>query len=132
MDRSARMSDLAPDEYAVDRLLAAVPPVAPPIGFRDAVMRQLTATQPRTAWEWVVAAALVLPSFAFLAWDFAANGADFAEGINNALAAAQGSAGQVFFFVDGMVVLAAALLGLGSIVAAHALLVTTSSRAVAR
>ncbi len=126
------MDDLAPEERSIHRLLAAIPPAAPPIGFRDAVMRRVAAAQPRTAWEWIVAGALVLPSFAFLAWDVVANGSDFAEGLANAFAAAQGTASETFFFVDGMVVLAVALLGLGSIVAAHAALSVPQRRLAAR
>ncbi len=112
--------DLAPEERSLDRVLAAAAPLAPPIGFRDAVMRQVRAERPRTAWEWVVAAALALPSLAYLAWELSANGSDFIVGLSNAFAAAQGAQAEEFFFVDGLVVLAVALIGVASVVAAHA------------
>lgn len=126
------MTDLAPEERHVDALLRAVLPVAPPIGFRDAVMRRITADERRTAWEWIVATALALPSLLFLVWELTAYGADLGEAIDNAMDAAEQSPAQAFFFVDGTVVLAVALLGLASIVATHALLRASGPRTVAR
>jgi len=41
----------------VDRVLAAVPPVAPPIGFRDAVLRRIRAER-RSPYEWPMALVL--------------------------------------------------------------------------
>lgn len=120
MDRYHGTPDLAPEELSLDRVLAAAAPVAPPIGFRDAVMRQVGAERPRAMWEWVVAAALALPSLAYLVWDLAANGSDFIDGLSNAFLAAQGAQAEEFFFVDGLVVIAVALIGVASVVAAHA------------
>ncbi len=124
MDQYRRAPDLAPDERALDRVLSAAVPVAPPIGFRDSVMRRVRAERPRTTWEWIVATALALPSLAYLAWELAANGSDFVDGLSNAFAAAQGTQAEEFFFVDGLVVLAVALIGVASVVAAHASLGT--------
>jgi hypothetical protein len=119
MDRY-RVHDLEPEEESVDRVLATVPSVPPPQGFRDAVMRRIG--RRRSAWELVVAAALAVPSAAFLAWIALVHGEDFATGIQSVFTAAQGTQSELFFFVDGLVVLAVALLGLGSALAAHALL----------
>ncbi|MDP9265821.1 MAG: hypothetical protein M3O91_06870 [Chloroflexota bacterium] len=127
------MDDLEDDELAIDRLFAAVPPEAPPLGFRDAVMRALIAEE-RTSWEWIVAALLALPSFTFVAWELARSGADFARAFESAIAfatSAQGDA-EAFFFVDGLFVLAVALLGLASLIATHALLRRAPRVAAAR
>src|SRR5439155_859635 len=58
--------DIEPAERRTHELLANVPPRALPLGFRDAVMRQV-AGGGRMTWEWIIAAALALPSLAFLA-----------------------------------------------------------------
>ena len=124
-----RISDLDEDELAVDRLFAAVPPAAPPLGFRDEVMAALVAEQ-RTSWEWVVVALLALPSLAFVAWELARSGADFARAFESAIAFATSAQedAEAFFFVDGLFVLAVALLGLASLIATHALLRRTPRR----
>ncbi len=127
-----RMDDLEDDELALDRLFAAVPPEAPPVGFRDAVMGALVAEQ-RSSWEWIVAALLALPSLVFVAWELARSGADLARAFESALAftmSAQEDA-EAFFFVDGLFVLAVALLGLASLIATHALLRRTPHRVAA-
>lgn len=116
-----RMTDLDPAELAVDRLLAAVPPVPPPLGFRDAVMRRI-AGEPRSLLEWAVAAALALPSLAFLLWELAVEGVDLELALANVLTFAAGAQEQTFFSVDGLLVFAFALLGLGGLVGSHALL----------
>ena len=72
------MDDLEPDERALHRVLARTPPVAPPIGFRDAVMSRVR--EQRTVWEWVIAAILAVPSLAFLGWQLVENGDDFVDG----------------------------------------------------
>ncbi|MBI3522855.1 MAG: hypothetical protein HY071_07085 [Chloroflexi bacterium] len=117
-----RLPDLAPEERGVHRLLSAVAPVAPPFGFRDAVMQQVGATRRLGLVEWVIAAALAVPSLLFLIWEVATRGADFSEALGNAFIAAQNATADDLFFVDGTIVLAVALLGLGSLIATHALL----------
>jgi hypothetical protein len=114
------MPDLEPEERSVDRLLAGVTPVAPPIGFRDAVMRRIGASR-RAPYEWPLAAALALPSLAFIAWSLAVEGVDMALALENTLALAAGTQQQAFFSVDGLLVLAFALLGIGALVGSHAL-----------
>ena len=105
----------------MDRVLAAVPPVAPPIGFRDAVLRRIRAER-RSPYEWPMALALALPSLAYLVWTVGLNGADIAVAIENVFALAAGTEGQAFFSVDGLLVLAFALLGVGALLGTHALI----------
>ena len=62
------LSDLDADERELNYLLSAVPPQAPPVGFRDAVMRRVA--ERRVGWELLVAALLALPSLAYLARHF--------------------------------------------------------------
>jgi hypothetical protein len=121
--------DLEPAERRTHELLASVPPRALPLGFRDAVMRQVAGR--RTAWEWIVAAALALPSLGFLAHQFATHGDEFAAALNNVTAAASADTAEAFFFIDGATVLALALVGIASLIAAHAAIVAPS-REVAR
>lgn len=121
--------DLEPAERRTHELLASVPPRALPLGFRDAVMRQVASR--RTAWEWIVAAALALPSLGFLAQQFATHGDEFAAALNNVTAAASADTAEAFFFIDGATVLALALVGIASLIAAHAAIVAPS-REVAR
>jgi hypothetical protein len=56
----------------------------------------------------------------FLGYEVATRGAEFAAALNNVLVAATNDTPEAFFFVDGLTVLALALLGLASLVAAHA------------
>ena len=113
------MNDMHPDEAALDRLFAGVPPVAPPVGLRDSIMRRVRGDGQPTV-EWALAAILGLPSLAFLLWELVTGGL----GLDSALASlmtVSASADSAFFFVDGMVVVAFALLGLGALVSSHAL-----------
>jgi hypothetical protein len=122
--------DLEPAERRTHELLANVPPRALPLGFRDAVMRQVAGGGP-SAWEWIIAAALALPSLGFLAHQLATHGDEFAAAFNNMTAAASADTAEAFFFIDGATVLALALLGIASLIAAHAAILAPS-RKVAR
>jgi hypothetical protein len=113
------MSDIEPEEHALHSVLSTVPPKAPPLGFRDAVMRRVSHRQ--VGWEWLVSALLVFPSLAFLARQMTESGADFAAAIANVLTAASSDVASAAFFIDGLTVLALALVGVGCVVAAHAL-----------
>ncbi len=110
--------DLDADERDLDRLLAAVPPVAPPLGFRDGVLRRVA--ERRVMWEWIVAALFAIPSLAFLVRQVAVHGDEFAAAFGNVVTAASSQTADAFFFVDGLTVLALALLGAACAVAAHA------------
>lgn len=123
-----RPGDLEIAERAIDRVLAAVPPVAPPLGFRDAVMKRIGAEH-RSPYEWPIALALALPSLAYVVWSLGQGGADIALAVENMFTLAAGAEEQAFFAVDGLLVLAFALLGIGALVGSHAL-VTPAEDAV--
>lgn len=124
--------DLGPEERDLDRLLATAPPLALPIGFRDAVLSKIRGER-RVAWEWIVAALFALPSLAFLVRQVLVHGEDFAQAFSNIVTAASTETNDAFFFVDGLTVVALALLGIACAIAAHALLVTsTPTRSVIR
>ena len=119
-------SDLEPDERDLHFVLSAIPLQAPPVGFRDAVMRRIV--ERRVGWEWLVAALLALPSLAFLARQIAESGADFAAALVNVLGAASSETANASFFIDGLTVLAVALVGVACVFAAHALIASTPGR----
>lgn len=115
-----RPPDLMPQERGIDRVLAAVPPVAPPLGFRDAVMKRIRGER-RSPYEWPIALALALPSLAYVVWAVATGGADLTLALENIFTLASGTGEEAFFAVDGLLVLAFALLGIGALVGSHAL-----------
>lgn len=114
--------DLAADERDIHLVLASAPPHAVPIGFRGRVMERVA--ERRVAWEWIVAALFAIPSLVFLARQVLVYGDDFMQAMSNVVTAAASEASDAFFFVDGLTVLALALLGIACAFAAHALLVT--------
>lgn len=120
--------DLEPAERGTHRLLAAVPPHPLPLGFRDAVMR-CVAARGASPWEWFVCASLAVPSLAFLAHQLATHGEEFSVALNNVLSAATAESADAFFFVDGTTVLALALVGIASLIAAHASIVAPARHA---
>jgi hypothetical protein len=125
------LDDLDPDELQLHQLLAAAPPQALPMGFRDAVMSRVRS--PRVTWELIVALLFAVPSLAFLARQILVHGEDFARAIGNVMTAASSETTDAFFFVDGLTVIALALLGVACAFAAHALLVSGNrNRTVAR
>ena len=116
------LPDLDADERDLDRLLASVPPVPLPLGFRDRVMTRL---QHRgVTWEWIVAGLFAVPSLLYLARLVMVHGDDFAQALGNVVTAASSETSDAFFFVDGLTVIALALLGVACAFAAHALFVT--------
>jgi hypothetical protein len=119
-------SDLEPEERDLHFVLSAIPPQAPPVGFKDAVMRRVV--ERRVGWEWLVAALLALPSLAFLARQLAESGKDFAAALAGVLGAASSETANASFFIDGLTVLAVALVGVACVLAAHALISSTPSR----
>ena len=124
--------DLDPAEAELDQLLVGAPPVALPVGFRDTVMTRLRAER-HVTWEWIVAALFAIPSLAYLARLVVVHGDDINAAIGNVVAAASAQSSDAFFFVDGLTVIALALLGIACAFAAHALFVTTPGpRRIAR
>ena len=129
------MNDLQPDEREIHELLSAVRPAALPVGFRDAVMREIRTDRRATRWEWVFAAVLALPSLAYLAWGLLSHGAELGASLNAILVAAQGldQTTGADIVVDGLSIISLALVAIGSAVAAHAMLSSTERhRMVAR
>jgi hypothetical protein len=120
------LSDLEPEERDLHLVLSTLPPQAPPVGFRDAVMRRVV--ERRVGWELLVAALLALPSLAFLARQVAESGEDFAAALVNILGAASSTTANASFFIDGLTVLAVALVGVACVLAAHALIASTPGR----
>jgi len=116
-------SDLEPEERDLQNVLSAVPPQALPVGFRDAVMRRVV--ERRVGWEWLVAALLALPSLAYLARQLADSGEDFVAALTNIVTAASSTTTTASFFIDGLTVLAVALVGVACVFAAHALMAST-------
>lgn len=116
------LGDLEPDERDLDRLLASAPPAPLPLGFRDAVMTRLQSRG--AAWEWIVAALFAVPSVMYLGRLLMVHGDDFAQALGNVVVAASSQTSDAFFFVDGLTVIALALLGIACAFAAHALVVT--------
>lgn len=127
------MHDLERPEQDIHRVLSAVRPEPLPVGFRDAVMRRISADR-GVAWEWIAAATLVVPSLGYLIWAVLVHGADLANGLDRVITAAQGleDASGTAFFVDGLLVIAVALVGLGSLIATHALLRGSGRQALPR
>jgi hypothetical protein len=124
--------DLDAEEADLDRLLAAARPAPLPIGFRDVVMSRLRSDR-RVTWEWIVAALFALPSVAYLARLILVHGDDVMAAIGNIVAAASTDTTDAFFFVDGVTVIALALLGVACAFAAHALAVSApDTRRLAR
>ena len=116
------LGDLEPDERDLDRVLASVPPMPLPFGFRDGVMTRIA--QRGVTWEWIVAGLFAVPSVIYLVRLVMVHGEDFAQALGNVVTAASSATSDAFFFVDGLTVIALALLGIACAFAAHALFVT--------
>ena len=118
------MNDLDHEELELHRVLSAARPASLPIGFRDAVMSRVRGDGTATRWEWIFAAILALPSLAYLGWGLIAHGSELGASISAILVAAQGldQTSGADVVVDGLAVISLALLGIGSAVAAHAML----------
>lgn len=119
--------DLEPAERGVHRALASAPPRPLPFGFRDAVMTRVRRER-RVTWEWIVAVVLALPNLAFLARQVAVHGQDFAQAIGNIVSATSAETSEAFFAVDGLTIVALALLGISCALAAHALANSATTR----
>jgi hypothetical protein len=118
------MNDLDPAELSIHRLLSAARPEPLPIGFRDAVMKHVRNDGTPSRWEWIFAGILAIPSFGYLVQRAVSSGSELGTSITAILVAAQGldttAGAQVA--VDGLAVISLALVGVGSAVAAHAML----------
>ena len=129
------MNDLDREELDMHRLLSAVRPEPLPIGFRDGVMRRVRHTGAPAVWEWIIAAAFALPGLAYLAWRLAMSGGEVVTSLTAILTAAAGVdlTGTADIAIDGLAVMSFALVGVASVLAAHAMLRGSAShRMVAR
>ena len=129
------MNDLQSDELELHALLSAARPATLPLGFRDAVMSRIRSDGAPTRWEWIFAAVLALPSLAYLLWGLTAHGTELGASISAILVAAQGldQTSGADVVVDGLAIISLALVGIGSAVAAHAMLRSTEPhRIIAR
>lgn len=112
------MTERDPDDRAFDELLASLPTAPPPQSLREGVLRRIA--ERRVLWEWVVAALLAAPSALFLAREGTIHGDQFTAAFGNVVTAASSESTDAFFFVDGLTVVALALLGAACAIAAHA------------
>lgn len=112
------MSERDEDDREFDELLGSLPAAPPPLTLREGVLRRIA--ERRLLWEWVVAAVLAVPSTVFLAREAAMHGDEFAAAFGNVVTAASSESSGAFFFVDGLTVVALALLGAACAIAAHA------------
>jgi hypothetical protein len=124
------VNDLEGEELEIHQLLSAVKPATLPIGFREAVMRRVRSDRTATRWEWIFAAVLAVPSLAYLVWVLTAHGAELGASLSAILVAAQGldQTSGADVVIDGLAVISLALVGIGSAVAAHAMLRGTEQR----
>jgi hypothetical protein len=118
------MNDLDREEQAVHRLLSAVKPEPLPLGFRDDVMRRVRGDRASAGWEWLIAAAFALPGLTYLTWRLAMNGGELVASLTSILTAAAGVdlTGSADITIDGLAVMSFALVGVASVLAAHAML----------
>ena len=118
------MNDLDREEQAVHRLLSAVKPEPLPLGFRDDVMRRVRGDRASAGWEWLIAAAFALPGLTYLTWRLAMNGGELVASLTSILTAAAGVdlTGSADIAIDGLAVMSFALVGVASVLAAHAML----------
>ena len=126
------MNDLEPEELDLHRLLGAAKPAPLPIGFRDTVMSRVRNDGAPARWEWIFAAVVALPGLAYLVWGLTADGAELGASISAILVAAQGldQTSGADVVIDGLAIVALALVGIGSAVAAHAMLRGTEQHRV--
>ena len=126
------MDDLDPEELTIHRLLGAARPEPLPIGFRDAVMQRVRNDGTPSRWEWIFAGILAIPSCGYLAQRVLSSGSELGASLSAILVAAQGleATSGADVVIDGLAVISLALVGIGSAVAAHAMLRTPERRRV--
>lgn len=118
------------DERTFTNLFQRLPREPAPPQLRERVMTRIARERRHRVPEALVALALALPSLAFLAWELAAQGGDFALAVTSLFDAIWGEwqSGELVFFIDGLSVLAIAMLGLAGMLLTHALLADVRPR----
>lgn len=112
-----------PNERALTELLQRLPSEPPPRGFRDAVMSRIARPR-RHRWEWVIAAAVAIPNLIFLTWQLLEHGDELAialTSLTDTLLGVQEWDPSASLYVDGMLLLAVALVGVGGLLVTHVL-----------
>jgi hypothetical protein len=126
------VSDESRTERAFTELFHRLPFEPPPLGFRESVMTRIAAARSRSwRWEWLVAAIIAVPNLLFLAWDVIERGDDLAAafaGLTNALLGIEDWDATASVYVDGLLLVAVACVGLAALLATHALLAEERSR----
>ena len=127
-------SDQTPAERPFTELFRRLPTEPLPLGFRDAVMARIARGRSRR-WEWIVAAALAIPNLAFLVWELLERGDELTDAVGSLLNALVGTEpwdASSAFYVDGLIILALALVGLAGALLTHALLAAEPVRSRVR
>lgn len=122
-----------PTEKSFTELFHRLPVEHAPLGFRDGVMTRIARERSsRWRWEWILAATVAVPNLLFLAWDLFDRGDEIAAslaGIANALLGTEDWDASSSVYVDGILLLAIAIVGLAGLVVTHALLAEERARA---
>lgn len=119
------LDEQTPRERALTELFQRLPSEAPPLGFRDAVMARIARERARR-WEraLVLAAAVAIPNLLFLLWQVLDSGEELSRAgaslMDALLGMEQWDAGTSVY-VDGIVLLAVALLGLTALLVTQVL-----------
>lgn len=119
-----------PLERSFTELFHRLPTEPPPIGFRDRVMSRIV-REPSRRWEWIVAAVVAVPNLLFLIWQLIDRGDELtaaASALANTLLGVEEWDQSGFVFVDGVLLLAVAFLGIAGLLVTHALLADERSR----
>ena len=119
-------------ERAFTELFQRLPTEHAPLGFRDAVMARLARESARRwRWEWLAAVAVAIPSLIFLLSTLVEHGDELADGLGsiaNALLGLEDWDASTSVYVDGIVLLAVALVGIAGLLVTHALLAEERTR----
>jgi hypothetical protein len=120
-------------ERAYSELLQRLPASPVPLGFREKVMARIGHERPQS-WEWIAAAVVGIPNLVFLAWELLVGNGELAFAVDNlaALFTSEDWSSDASFAVDGMVLLALALVGLAAMLMTHALVISRRASTMLR
>ena len=119
-------------ERTFTELFQRMPTEHAPLGFRDTVMARIAAESARRwRWEWLAAFAVAIPSLIFLMSTLIEHGDELGDGLGsiaNALLGLEDWDASTSVYVDGIVLLAVALVGIAGLLVTHALLAEEQTR----
>lgn len=124
-----------PLERRFTELFHRLPVEAPPLGFRDTVMSRIERRRHSRRWEWILAAIVAVPNLLFLLWELLARGEELTaavSGLTGALLGTEEWDASAGVYVDGLLLLAIAFVGLAALLVTHALLAEERARATLR